>query len=109
MRFFQITKRFPDPVNRLATALYWALKARRLPKRLTSADDLVWFKVCALHRLGRSAEALDVARAAAVRYPDRQDLQNFIAQRELESVQRQLARGNFEDALAGVEAIQPRT
>ena len=109
MRLFEITKRFPDSVNRALATLYGVLKARGLPRRLTPADDLVWFKIRALHRLGRSAEALDVARAAAIRYPDRQDLQNFIAQRELESVQRQMARGNFEDALAGVEAIQPRT
>jgi hypothetical protein len=109
MRFFEISKRLPDPVNRVLTTLYWALKARRLSQSLTPVDDLVWFKVRALHRLGRSVEALDVARAAAIRYPDRQDLQNFIAQRELENVQRQLARGNFEDALAGVETIQPRT
>src|SRR6187397_1390290 len=110
MGLSQFAKNFPEPMERLAMSWYWAFKARRrMPLRLASAEDLLWLKVRALHQLGRSVEALSLARDAISQHPDRLDLRNFIVQRELELAHRHLINGNAADALAAAEAIAPRT
>jgi glycosyltransferase involved in cell wall biosynthesis len=110
MKLFNLIRHIPGPTGRLARSWYWGVKARaRLPIGFASAEDLLWLKVRALHRLGRTVEALGLARDALIQYPDRLDLRNFIVQQELEMAQRELGRGNAGQALAAVEAVVPRT
>lgn len=110
MRLVELTIGIPGSAARLLRSWYWSVRARTsLPISIASADDLLWLKVRALHRLGRSVEALGLARDALTQYPGRPDLRNFVVQQELELAQRQLGRGNVSQALAAVDAVTPRT
>jgi tetratricopeptide (TPR) repeat protein len=87
------------------------LRSADLARAFLNRDGrrLLWLRMRSSHDAGRPGEALELARAAVRQFPDDPGFLAFLLERELESAEALLKRGQFADALAAADRVTPRT